>query len=59
MKARSKTVAELMELVVATFPKAIVDESMSGEIVVWTGLTAENGELDNPSAAVVPLEHYV
>jgi hypothetical protein len=36
-----------------------VDESMSGEIVVWTGLTAENGELDNPSAAVVPLEHYV
>jgi hypothetical protein len=59
MKTRSKTVAELMELIVATFPKAIVDESMGGEIVVWTGLAAENGELDNPSAAVVPIEHYV
>lgn len=59
MKARSKTVAELMELIVAAFPKAIVDESMGGEVVVWTGLAVENGELDNPSAAVVPIEHYV
>lgn len=52
------TLGELLALVIDTFPDAVIDETHVGEVVIYTGLRTEAGEMD-PDDRLVKVSHYV